>query len=132
MTRFEHYFKRDGNLEEAYIDYKNLTSNKLIINMSHYNAWLTGTYIEKPILDKVERKYLESFLKPFRDRVASITKCKDYTDDKESAFLVIELRSEEEEDDDIFLPYFNAKTMYVGMEDGKGYSYEQLIEKNHL
>lgn len=131
MTRFEHYFKRDGNLEEAYIDYKNLTSNKLIINMSHYNAWLTGTYIEKPILDKVERKYLESFLKPFRDRVASITKCKDYTDDKERAFLVIELRSEEE-DDDIFLPYFNAKTMYVGMEDGKGYSYEQLIEKNHL
>ena len=129
MTRFEHYFKRDGNLEKAYIDYKELTSNKITINMSHYNAWLTGTYIEKPILDKVEHRYLESFLKPFRDRVASITKCKDYTDDKERAFLIIELKSEEE---DIFLPYFDAKTMYVGMEDGKEYSYEQLIEKNHL
>ena len=129
MTRFEHYFKRDGNLEKAYIDYKKLTSNKLAINMSHYNAWLTGTYIEKPILDKVEHRYLESLLKPFRDRVASITKCKDYIDDKERAFLIIELKSEEE---DIFLPYFDAKTMYVGMEDGKEYSYEQLIEKNHL
>ena len=35
-------------------------------------------------------------------------------------------------EDDIFLPYFDAKTMYLGMEDGKEYSYEQLIEKNHL
>ena len=131
MTRFEHYFKRDGNLDKAYKNYRKTIPNGLPISIHRYNTWLTEKYIEKPkpILDEVEHRYLESLLKPFRDRVASITKCKDYIDDKERAFLIIELKSEEE---DIFLPYFDAKTMYVGMEDGKEYSYETLIEKNHL
>ena len=128
MTRFEHYFKRDGNLDKAYEDYKEMTSNKWTINMSHYNAWLTEKYIEKPkpILDEVEHKYLESFLKPFRDEVISITKMVDAIDEK-SAFLAINMNH-----DAIYLPYFNPKTMYVGMKDNKKYSYETLIEKNHL
>ena len=130
MTRFEHYFKRDGNLEKAYIDYKNLTSNKLIVNMSHYNAWLTGTYIEKPILDKVEHKYLESFLKPFRNKIAGIVKYPSpILTNRNRTHLVIKFFNG---DATLYLPYFDAKTMYLGMENNKTYSYEDLIEKNHL
>ena len=130
MTRFEHYFKRDGNLEKAYIDYKELTSNKLIINMSHYNAWLTGTYIEKPILDKVEHKYLESFLKPFRNKIAGIVKYPSpILTNRNRTHLVIKFFNG---DATLYLPYFDAKTMYLGMENNKTYSYEDLIEKNHL
>ena len=39
MTRFEYYVKRDGNLKNAYKDYKTNKSN-MFIDMENYNNWL--------------------------------------------------------------------------------------------
>ena len=77
MTRCEYYIKRDGNLNKALEDYKNYikTINGQYSNSTRlYSNWLTKEYVEKPnpILDKVEHKYLESFLKPFRNKVTGI------------------------------------------------------------
>ena len=129
MTRFRYYLKRDGNLNKAYEDYKKLTSNKLTINIFHYNNWLTEKYIEKPkpILDEIEHKYLENFLKPFRSRIITITK-RCVGSDITKSFLVIDLKNEEP----VYLPFFNAENMYIGMKCDETYTYEQLIEKNHL
>lgn len=127
MTRFEYYVKRDGNLKNAYKDYKTNKSN-MFIDMENYNNWLVEEYVEKPkpILDKIEHKYLKNFLRPFKDKVKSIEKCV-FNCYPNKATLLIEIENE----DDIFLPYFNKNDMYVGMKPDHRYTYETLIENNH-
>lgn len=130
MTRCEYYIKRDGNLNKAYEDYMK-TIDGHASSTRHYNNWLTKEYVEKPkpILDKVEHKYLESFLKPFRNKVTGIKKSlAPINTDRNRAYLVIMLN----EEGNLYLPYFNAKIMYLGMENNMIYSYKTLIEKNHI
>ena len=131
MTRCEYYIKRDGNLDKAYEDYM-----KTIVGHAsstrRYNNWLMKEYVEKPkpILDKVEHKYLESFLKPFRNKIAGIVKYPSpILTNRNRTHLVIKFFNG---DATLYLPYFDAKTMYLGIENNKTYSYEDLIEKNHL
>lgn len=71
---------------------------------------------EQEILDDKEKEYLSSVIKPFRNKVVSISKnkCVD-------AYIVIKLK-----DDDICLPYFNSKSMYCGMKINKKYTLEEL------
>ena len=76
--------------------------------------------IEKPILDKVEKRYLENLLRPFKDRVTYVTKRKGL--DKKLEYLNICL----DKDDVIFLPYFKENTMYVGMKAEKQYTLKEL------
>lgn len=77
---------------------------------------------EEEILDEVERKYLESVIKPFRKRVAGIRKS-DYGRKGE----YIEIRYYEGGCiSSLLFPNFKKGTMYKGMELGKQYTLEEL------
>lgn len=78
--------------------------------------------IEKPILDKVEKRYLENLLSPFKDKVVYVNKTESL--DKQEEYLNICL--DEEDDDCIDLPYFKKNTMYKGMELDKEYTLKEL------
>lgn len=73
---------------------------------------------EQEILDDKEKEYLSSVIKPFRNKVVSISKNKCVDED---AYIVIKLK-----DDDICLPHFNSKSMYCGMKINKKYTLEEL------
>lgn len=79
---------------------------------------LSGMYeIEKPILDKVEKRYLEGVLRPFKDKVNFIKK----QNNNIGYYIVIDL-----EEDTLYLPYFEEGTMYKGMELKKEYTLQEL------
>lgn len=81
---------------------------------------LTGRCeIEKPILDKVEKRYLENLLRPFRSRVVYIEK---RNGSNQRQYLFIYLNNCEFFD----LPYFKKNTMYVGMEPEKEYTLKEM------
>lgn len=77
-------------------------------------------YIGKPqILDEEEKRYLEGVIRPFRDKVAYISRENGFN--KGDNFIHIQLKH-----DFIDLPYFKANTMYKGMELDKRYTLEEL------
>ena len=76
--------------------------------------------IEKSILDKVEKRYLENLLRPFKNRVTYVTKRKGL--DKKLEYLNICL----DKDDFIYLSYFEDDTMYKGMKPEKEYTLTEL------
>lgn len=84
-------------------------------------TWEDGPVrFRKSILDKTERKYLKAVLRPFRNRVARVTKlkfpgCSDYS-----------LRVDLEDGDSLSFPNFPAGTMYNGMELYHEYTLEEL------
>lgn len=81
---------------------------------------LTGEFeIQKPILDDVEKRYLESVLRPFKNRIYSVVKMK-ITDDK--AFIKVCVYGEPS----INFPYFKKDNMYKGMETNRGYYLKEL------
>lgn len=71
------------------------------------------------ILDDVEKRYLSAVIRPFRKRVDSIMKSSNSCCDKEYIFIRLD-------DDFLSLPYFEAGTMYQGMELEKVYTLEEL------
>ena len=72
--------------------------------------------IPKPILTDKEKEYLSAVIKPFRDRVSSISK------DGPLEYITISLDG----DDFAILPNFKVGTMYKGMEINKRYNLEEL------
>ena len=80
--------------------------------------WLEQEY-KPPILDDVEKAYLSSVIKPFRNEVECIVK---YMFSEEKEFLAICLYNGEE----ITLPIFIRRTMYKGMKSRKEYTLEEL------
>lgn len=69
------------------------------------------------ILTDEEKAYLSAVIKPFRDNVKSIRKIRSITKE----FIFIELKR------NVFsLPFFEAGTMYKGMEVNKRYTLEEL------
>ena len=72
--------------------------------------------LPKPILDDVEKEYLSNVIKPFRDRVSSISK------DGPLEYITISLDG----DDFAFLPNFEEGKMYKGMETNRRYTLEEL------
>ena len=76
--------------------------------------------IEVPyILDDAEKRYLSNIIKPFRKRVDYIMKSSNSCCDKEYIFIRLD-------DDFLSLPYFEAGTMYQGMELERAYTLEEL------
>ena len=72
------------------------------------------------ILDDVEKRYLSAVIRPFRKRVDSIIKISDPLGyDKEYIFIKLD-------EDSFSLPYFEAGTMYQGMELERAYTLEEL------
>lgn len=80
--------------------------------------WLEQPYVEKEILDKIEKEYLTTVIKPFRNKVKYITK--DIVHHGE--FISIGLKKET----DVMFPYFKEGTMYKGMKLHKHYTLEEL------
>lgn len=84
--------------------------------------WLCGEYKE-PILNEEEKKYLSAVIKPFRDRVVSISKRILKRTLAERSYIEINIDNGE---DNISLPYFEKGTMYKNMERNKEYTLEEL------
>ena len=76
------------------------------------------------ILDEVEKRYLKGVIRPFRDDIEHILKCKHYnsTNDVNCEFISIIYK----DDADTNLHDFKANTMYKGMELDKEYTLEEL------
>lgn len=87
--------------------------------IKHSIKWM----YEDNILDEVEREYLAHFINPFRNDIASITK--QCSTDKTREYLSI-LYKGECDDIPTNMRYFNAGTMYKGMELGRKYTIEEL------
>jgi len=75
---------------------------------------------KKEILDKEEKEYLASVIKPFRDRVDYIEKLPFNTN---GCYINIVI---DFEDDCITLPTFDKNDMYLGMKINEEYSLEEL------
>lgn len=87
-------------------------------NIKIENGFIVEKEEKEEILDDVERKYLSSVIKPFRNRVKSITKVGHYTG---RAFIMINLNN-----DYLSFPNFEEKAMYKGMETFRSYTLEEL------
>ena len=72
--------------------------------------------LSEEILTKEEKDYLSAVIKPFRNRVSSISK------DGPLEYITISLDG----DDFAILPNFEEGTMYKGMKLGKKYTLEEL------
>ena len=83
-----------------------------------FNSHYTEIFLSKPILDEKEREYLSAVIRPWRNRVTSITKVRVYS---KGFFLVIRL----EDSDSSWLPYFKGG-MYEGMETNREYTLKEL------
>lgn len=107
---------------EVFTNYDKVENSegKIIIKIERPIQYETIYEVPKQILDKQEKKYLENMIRPFRDRVEKIIKFSGYGNRKE--YIMIEIQDE----DDICLPYFNAGSMYKGMETKKYYTIEEL------
>ena len=75
------------------------------------------------ILDKVEKEYLENFLRPFKEEVKEITKIK-----KAFSFQneMLHIGLKDIGSYDIILPEFKKGTMYKGMELYETYTLQEL------
>lgn len=115
-------------------------------NLYNKNSWVTNKDlysdkflnqeveigIEKPnILTKKEKEYLESVIKPFKDRIKSISK--KLSCDQLLEYIIIELfpiNTDNTVDffqtDHAYLPYFKRGTMYNNLQNGKKYTLEEL------
>ena len=81
--------------------------------------WLLQDYKE-PILDDGERKYLADVIRPFRNKIDTISKFQTW--DGSSQYIYISMKDNHMGT----LPVFPKGTMYKGMEDGKHYSLKEL------
>lgn len=80
--------------------------------------WLLEEYKE-PILDDIEKEYLSSFIKPFKNRVNSISKISG------DRIYYIEIRYDN--DEPTYFPSFEENdNMYRGMVADKEYTLEEL------
>lgn len=87
--------------------------------------WLEEEHLE-PVLDDVEKRYLEGVIRPFKDRVTGI--CKIYGSHEKFAFIRIStkhpfVKNATESNE---LPSFNVKQMYLYMEPNRVYTIEEL------
>lgn len=107
-----------------------LTHNRIINNQgfliySKIFLLLTGELeIEKPILDDVEKRYLESIFRPFKNRVMYVEKI--FRFGYEQIRYRVSLPVEKHGNESCKLPAFDKGIMYKGMEYDKKYSIEEL------
>ena len=91
--------------------------------LTNINGRISATFTfvknKKEILDEVEKEYLSNVIRPFRDKVESISKQVNIVNTDN--FIEIELPAES-----VCLPYFKKGSMYNGMKENKRYSLEEL------
>ena len=100
---------------------KNVNFLDKIIKIERPVKYETIYETPKEILDKEEKEYLEAVCRPFKNRVRHIVKRK-----FERFYIKIFLKDDSIMGDFIVLPYFEADTMYKGMELDKEYTLKEL------
>lgn len=86
---------------------------------SAFQQWLDQEHKE-PILDDVEKRYLSSFIKPFKDEIQSIEKNRNWANNSDRLYFNMK------NGDIFYLPNFKPGAMYKGMEPNKDYSLDEL------
>lgn len=81
---------------------------------------------ERQYLSVAERQYLSVVIRPFRDKVRSITKNPKMNGKGEYIVIDIGFQLENRHKFFMFFPDFKSNTMYKGMELGKEYTLEEL------
>ena len=102
-----------------------------LFDSSHYCCgsramkWLEEEHVE-PVLNDVEKRYLEAVLMPFKNRVLYVGKFIFSNSDK--SYLEIRIKSlfGENNQESVLLPLFHYKKMYVGIEENRRYTIEEL------
>ena len=82
--------------------------------------WLNSEYKEITMLTEEEKAYMTEVIKPFRDKVKSITKLEDAYFKEEYIYIFVKGSA------NAVLPRFDENTMYKGMELGRRYTLEEL------
>ena len=83
------------------------------------NGLITEIVKKKEILDKAEKEYLSSVIKPFKEKVTGID-IREFSADK--CYLYIDIIG----DDGFGLPNFKQGTMYKNMQVNRKYTLEEL------
>jgi hypothetical protein len=81
--------------------------------------WLLSECKEQ-VLDDVEKKYLSTVIKPFREKIECIFKAK--LPNLDEYYIIVGLK----DNDSLRFPCFKGNTMYKGMEVDKEYELEEL------
>ena len=79
---------------------------------------------EKPVLDETERKYLSEVIRPFRNKIATISKLHTYDNInyENNEYIYFGMKDRR----GYSLPLFKQGTMYKGMQQGKHYTLQEL------
>lgn len=85
--------------------------------------WLLSEYKE-PVLDATEKAYLSSVIKPFRNKIATISKLHTYDNInyENNEYIYFGMKDRR----GYSLPLFKQGTMYKGMQQGKHYTLQEL------
>lgn len=85
--------------------------------------WLLEEYKE-PVLDDVEKEYLSEVIKPFRNKIATISKLHTYDNInyENNEYIYFGMKDRR----GYSLPLFKQGTMYKGMQQGKHYTLQEL------
>lgn len=124
-VEMDKYFKIDGFRNSLF----KITNNGFISSDGWRDGVLDGLLtgrleIEKPILDNIEKRYLENVLRPFKNRVMFIAKTEEFG--YEHIYIRVALPIHKHGNTTCNFPYFDKGTMYKGMELYKPYSLEEL------
>lgn len=124
-VEMDKYFKIDGFRNSLF----KITNNGFISSDGWRDGVLDGLLtgrleIEKPILDDIEKCYLENVLRPFKSRVMFIAKTEEFG--YEHIYIRVALPIHKHGNTTCNFPYFDKGTMYKGMELYKLYSLEEL------
>ena len=109
-------------LIECYTKHSNITNTYTLYELID---WLKEEYSE-PILNKKEKEYLSNVIKPFKQKIMSITKRYLAESDLEMLELVLESLQKHQELEHIYLPYFKEGSMYKSMIQNKKYTVKEL------
>ena len=107
--------------EDSWVNHKELFSNEFLNQELEINTL--------DILDRKEKEYLRNVIKPFRNRVKSISKENDINGYEYISIGVsypINKSNGCSDTDHVFLPLFKRGTMYNNMKVEKQYTLEEL------
>lgn len=145
IMKNKEYYKEQ--LYEAFYKYRNVAINKTTneigrcgdivcdqckfgiwhkeMCIDRWHEWLEEEYEEQPSLNFVEKRYLEDFLRPFKDRINYIVKL---DSGNEHTFLRISVKSYDNSGnlENFSLPFFNGSEMYTGIKKDKYYTLKEL------
>lgn len=111
----------DYTLNSCWINHKDMYSDKFLNQEIEIEA--------KDVLDEIEKKYLKSIIRPFKDRVVSIEKRKNINSEGTFYYIGIIVKhiAIDRFSEAIYLPYFKPESkMYEGMELNKEYTLKEL------